>query len=126
MHYIGFWIFFFCCCFIFHFFSFSFIFLGKLLSSFTTFSFTPKNISSCCSLKLSFISQFTNKNKQTNKIYLYINIYPFFFFVYLQRGSDELLSQAAIMAPASDNNNQDLATKKAKLDSNTVINNVGE
>uniref|UniRef100_A0AAG5CPG3 RRM domain-containing protein n=1 Tax=Anopheles atroparvus TaxID=41427 RepID=A0AAG5CPG3_ANOAO len=38
------------------------------------------------------------------------------------RGSDELLSQAAVMAPASDNNNQDLATKKAKLDStNTVI-----
>lgn len=30
------------------------------------------------------------------------------------------------MAPASDNNNQDLATKKAKLDSNTVINNVGK
>ncbi|XP_058118422.1 polypyrimidine tract-binding protein 3 isoform X6 [Anopheles ziemanni] len=39
-----------------------------------------------------------------------------------ERGSDELLSQAAVMAPASDNNNQDLATKKAKLDStNTVI-----
>nr|XP_040228566.2 polypyrimidine tract-binding protein 1 isoform X5 [Anopheles coluzzii] len=39
-----------------------------------------------------------------------------------KRGSDELLSQAAVMAPASDNNNQDLATKKAKLDStNTVI-----
>lgn len=36
------------------------------------------------------------------------------------------MSQATIMAPASDNNNQDLATKKAKLDSNTVINNVGE
>ncbi|XP_055848774.1 polypyrimidine tract-binding protein 3 isoform X3 [Episyrphus balteatus] len=37
------------------------------------------------------------------------------------RGSDELLSQAAVMAPASDNNNQDLATKKAKLDSGTVL-----
>ncbi|KAH8358557.1 hypothetical protein KR093_000885 [Drosophila rubida] len=37
------------------------------------------------------------------------------------RGSDELLSQAAVMAPASDNNNQDLATKKAKLDSSTVL-----
>ncbi|XP_063707137.1 polypyrimidine tract-binding protein 1 isoform X2 [Culicoides brevitarsis] len=44
----------------------------------------------------------------------------------VKRGSDELLSQATIMAPASDNNNQDLATKKAKLDSNTVINNVGK
>jgi len=39
----------------------------------------------------------------------------------MQRGSDELLSQAAVMAPASDNNNQDLATKKAKLDSSTVL-----
>jgi hypothetical protein len=29
------------------------------------------------------------------------------------------------MAPAADNNNQDLATKKAKLDSNSVIG-VGE
>ncbi|XP_058456182.1 polypyrimidine tract-binding protein 2 isoform X2 [Malaya genurostris] len=38
-----------------------------------------------------------------------------------KRGSDELLSQAAVMAPASDNNNQDLATKKAKLEPNTVI-----
>ncbi|XP_055904712.1 polypyrimidine tract-binding protein 3 isoform X3 [Eupeodes corollae] len=38
-----------------------------------------------------------------------------------KRGSDELLSQAAVMAPASDNNNQDLATKKAKLDSGTVL-----
>ncbi|KAL5284418.1 PTBP2 family protein [Megaselia abdita] len=37
------------------------------------------------------------------------------------RGSDELLSQAAVMAPTSDNNNQDLATKKAKLESNTVL-----
>lgn len=44
----------------------------------------------------------------------------------LQRGSDELLSQAAVMAPAADNNNQDLATKKAKLDSNSVIGGVGE
>lgn len=43
------------------------------------------------------------------------------FFFYLQRGSDELLSQAAVMAPASDNNNQDLATKKAKLDSTTTV-----
>nr|XP_032295340.1 polypyrimidine tract-binding protein 1 isoform X8 [Drosophila virilis] len=39
----------------------------------------------------------------------------------VKRGSDELLSQAAVMAPASDNNNQDLATKKAKLDSSTVL-----
>ena len=30
------------------------------------------------------------------------------------------------MAPASDNNNQDLATKKAKLDSNTVLGGVGK
>ncbi|XP_039151050.1 polypyrimidine tract-binding protein 1 isoform X4 [Drosophila simulans] len=37
------------------------------------------------------------------------------------RGSDELLSQAAVMAPASDNNNQDLATKKAKLEPGTVL-----
>lgn len=45
----------------------------------------------------------------------------------LQRGSDELLSQAAVMAPASDNNNQDLATKKAKLDStSTVLGGVGK
>ena len=44
----------------------------------------------------------------------------------LQRGSDELLSQTAVMAPAADNNNQDLATKKAKLDSNSVIGGVGE
>ncbi|XP_070504232.1 polypyrimidine tract-binding protein 2 isoform X2 [Chironomus tepperi] len=43
-----------------------------------------------------------------------------------QRGSDELLSQTAVMAPAADNNNQDLATKKAKLDSNTVIGGVGK
>ncbi|XP_055542254.1 polypyrimidine tract-binding protein 2 isoform X4 [Wyeomyia smithii] len=40
---------------------------------------------------------------------------------FFERGSDELLSQAAVMAPASDNNNQDLATKKAKLETNTVI-----
>ncbi|XP_044779237.1 serine/threonine-protein kinase tousled-like 1 isoform X5 [Drosophila simulans] len=38
-----------------------------------------------------------------------------------KRGSDELLSQAAVMAPASDNNNQDLATKKAKLEPGTVL-----
>lgn len=44
----------------------------------------------------------------------------------VKRGSDELLSQAAVMAPASDNNNQDLATKKAKLDSNTVLGGVGK
>ncbi|KAG5672552.1 hypothetical protein PVAND_002672 [Polypedilum vanderplanki] len=43
-----------------------------------------------------------------------------------QRGSDELLSQTAVMAPAADNNNQDLATKKAKLDSNSVIGGVGK
>ncbi|XP_037950991.1 polypyrimidine tract-binding protein 1 isoform X3 [Teleopsis dalmanni] len=42
------------------------------------------------------------------------------------RGSDELLSQAAIMAPASDNNNQDLATKKAKLETNAVLATVGK
>uniref|UniRef100_A0A1A9Z4A6 RRM domain-containing protein n=1 Tax=Glossina pallidipes TaxID=7398 RepID=A0A1A9Z4A6_GLOPL len=42
------------------------------------------------------------------------------------RGSDELLSQAAIMAPASDNNNQDLATKKAKLETSTVLGGVGK
>lgn len=48
-------------------------------------------------------------------------------FSLLQRGSDELLSQAAVMAPASDNNNQDLATKKAKLDStSTVLGGVGK
>lgn len=39
----------------------------------------------------------------------------------MQRGSDELLSQAAVMAPASDNNNQDLASKKAKLEPGTVL-----
>ncbi|XP_039232591.1 polypyrimidine tract-binding protein 1 isoform X4 [Drosophila yakuba] len=39
----------------------------------------------------------------------------------VKRGSDELLSQAAVMAPASDNNNQDLATKKAKLEPGTVL-----
>ncbi|EDW24350.1 GL24102 [Drosophila persimilis] len=39
----------------------------------------------------------------------------------VKRGSDELLSQAAVMAPASDNNNQDLATKKAKLEPSTVL-----
>ncbi|XP_055325303.1 polypyrimidine tract-binding protein 1 isoform X7 [Sitodiplosis mosellana] len=45
----------------------------------------------------------------------------------VKRGSDELLSQAAVMAPASDNNNQDLATKKAKLDStSTVLGGVGK
>lgn len=44
----------------------------------------------------------------------------------LQRGSDELLNQAAVMAPASDNNNQDLASKKAKLEPNTVLGGVGE
>ncbi|XP_037910607.1 polypyrimidine tract-binding protein 1 isoform X2 [Hermetia illucens] len=44
----------------------------------------------------------------------------------VKRGSDELLSQAAVMAPASDNNNQDLATKKAKLDSNSVLGGVGK
>ena len=50
-----------------------------------------------------------------------------YFCFYLQRGSDELLIQAAIMAPASDNNNQDLATKKAKLETNsTVLGGVGE
>ncbi|XP_037029060.1 polypyrimidine tract-binding protein 1 isoform X3 [Bradysia coprophila] len=44
-----------------------------------------------------------------------------------KRGSDELLSQAAVMAPASDNNNQDLATKKAKLETNsTVLGGVGK
>ncbi|XP_059219035.1 polypyrimidine tract-binding protein 2 isoform X2 [Stomoxys calcitrans] len=42
------------------------------------------------------------------------------------RGSDELLSQAAVMAPASDNNNQDLATKKAKLEPSTVLGGVGK
>lgn len=47
-------------------------------------------------------------------------------FFFLQRGSDELLSQAVVMAPASDNNNQDLATKKAKLETNsTVLGGVG-
>jgi hypothetical protein len=30
------------------------------------------------------------------------------------------------MAPAADNNNQDLATKKAKLDSNSVVGGVGK
>ncbi|XP_067616471.1 polypyrimidine tract-binding protein 2 isoform X2 [Eurosta solidaginis] len=43
-----------------------------------------------------------------------------------KRGSDELLSQAAVMAPASDNNNQDLATKKAKLEPSTVLGGVGK
>lgn len=46
--------------------------------------------------------------------------------VSLQRGSDELLSQAAVMAPASDNTNQDLASKKAKLDAGTVLGGVGK
>lgn len=61
-------------------------------------------------------------------INLIIHINSFKFpFVPLQRGSDELLSQAAVMAPASDNNNQDLATKKAKLDStSTVLGGVGK
>lgn len=49
-----------------------------------------------------------------------------FSFSSLQRGSDELLNQAAVMAPASDNNNQDLASKKAKLEPNTVLGGVGE
>lgn len=53
-------------------------------------------------------------------------IFMIFFFFSLQRGSDELLSQAAVMAPASDNNNQDLVSKKAKLDSNTVLGGVGK
>ncbi|XP_055697347.1 polypyrimidine tract-binding protein 2 isoform X3 [Phlebotomus papatasi] len=44
----------------------------------------------------------------------------------VKRGSDELLSQAAVMAPASDNNNQDLASKKAKLETNTVLGGVGK
>ncbi|XP_075165030.1 polypyrimidine tract-binding protein 1 heph isoform X1 [Haematobia irritans] len=44
----------------------------------------------------------------------------------VKRGSDELLSQAAVMAPASDNNNQDLATKKAKLEPSTVLGGVGK
>lgn len=60
----------------------------------------------------------------------YVNnklIIALFQFLSLQRGSDELLSQAAVMAPASDNNNQDLATKKAKLDStSTVLGGVGK
>lgn len=47
-----------------------------------------------------------------------------------QRGSDELLSQAAVMAPATDNNNQDLVSKKAKLDASnaaaTVLGGVGK
>lgn len=54
-----------------------------------------------------------------------INSPPFLLF-FLQRGSDELLSQAAVMAPASDNNNQDLASKKAKLESGTVLGGVGK
>lgn len=63
------------------------------------------------------------------------NIYPvpilnIHFKCYAQRGSDELLSQAAVMAPASDNNNQDLATKKAKLETSnaaaTVLGGVGK
>ncbi len=59
-------------------------------------------------------------------IFYEIKFWPFVFIAYFQRGSDELLSQAAVMAPAADNNNQDLATKKAKLDSNSVIGGVGE
>jgi len=61
--------------------------------------------------------------KHSSSFFLYPLLY---FHVLLQRGSDELLSQTAVMAPAADNNNQDLATKKAKLDSNTVIGGVGE
>lgn len=48
------------------------------------------------------------------------------FLFFLQRGSDELLSQAAVMAPASDNNNQDLVSKKAKLEPGTVLGGVGK
>lgn len=64
------------------------------------------------------------------------DLFPLRFFPLLelrmieQRGSDELLSQAAVMAPASDNNNQDLATKKAKLETSnaaaTVLGGVGK
>lgn len=50
----------------------------------------------------------------------------FFLDLFLQRGSDELLNQAAVMAPASDNNNQDLASKKAKLEPSTVLGGVGK
>lgn len=56
-----------------------------------------------------------------------LNYVCFILHLHLQRGSDELLSQAVVMAPASDNNNQDLATKKAKLDStSTVLGGVGK
>lgn len=51
---------------------------------------------------------------------------PFLLLIHFQRGSDELLSQAAVMAPASDNNNQDLASKKAKLEPGTVLGGVGK
>lgn len=57
----------------------------------------------------------------------YLKAKSFTFSFFFQRGSDELLSQAAVMAPASDNNNQDLATKKAKLETNsTVLGGVGK
>lgn len=57
---------------------------------------------------------------------VYTHLFIIFFSGIFQRGSDELLSQVAIMAPASDNNNQDLATKKAKLESGTVLGGVGK
>lgn len=41
------------------------------------------------------------------------------FYFSFQRGSDELLAQTAIMAPASENNIQDSATKKVKLEGAT-------
>lgn len=59
---------------------------------------------------------------------MFVDLLNFFisFFSFLQRGSDELLNQAAVMAPASDNNNQDLASKKAKLEPSTVLGGVGK
>ena len=53
--------------------------------------------------------------------------YLFFYFssIYFQRGNEELLNDV-VMSPAADNNNLDLATKKAKLDSATVNGGVGK
>ena len=72
-------------------------------------------LSHITTLNMKFTINVPQKNQKNKTILIIIKLYEF------QRGSDELLSQAAVMAPASDNNNQDLATKKAKLETNTVL-----
>lgn len=100
----------------------------SIISSFHTFSsftyFDPlltKKRTKCPRKKKNILSFFYI-------LYVLISLSPIYFHDTLrtQRGSDELLSQTAVMAPAADNNNQDLATKKAKLDSNSVIGGVGK